>query len=152
MFISVPIDNLSHMLFWGFWKEDAPHDPEDEQMLTSGERDLDNYATFDGGPDNAWGQDRQAMAGGHFTGFDGCLLQEDVVVQASMGRIADRTKEQLCASDLAVSRLRRRLLEQVRAFEEKREVPATPDVVRPVDIVSDEHYRWRERSEEHTSE
>src|SRR3546814_4887172 len=115
-------------------------------------RDLDKYATFDGVPDNAWGQDRQAMAGGHFTGFDGCLLQEDVVVQASMGRIADRTKEQLCASDLAVSRLRRRLLEQVRAFEEKREVPATPDVVRPVDIVSDEHYRWRERSEEHTSE
>src|SRR3546814_5644545 len=71
MFISVPIDNLSHMLFWGFWREEAPHDPEDEQMLTSGDRDLDNYATFDGGPDNAWGQDRQAMAAGHFTGFDG---------------------------------------------------------------------------------
>src|SRR3546814_17675120 len=107
MFISVPIDNLSHMLFWGFWREEAPHDPEDEQMLTSGDRDLDNYATFDGGPDNAWGQDRQAMAAGHFTGFDGCLLQEDVVVQASMGRIADRTKERPCARDLVGSGRRR---------------------------------------------
>src|SRR3546814_11569337 len=65
MFISVPIDNLSHMLFWGFWKEDAPHDPEDEQMLTSGERALDNYATFHGGPDNARGPRLQKMAGGH---------------------------------------------------------------------------------------
>src|SRR3546814_21136790 len=47
MFISVPIDNLSHMLFWGFWKEDAPHDPEAGQMqigrASGRERDDENW-------------------------------------------------------------------------------------------------------------
>lgn len=148
MFISVPIDNGAHMLFWGFWKEDAPHEPADEYNFRSVERDLDNYASFRGGPDDAWGQDRAAMSAGHFSGFGDCLLQEDVVVQASMGRIADRTREQLCASDIAVARARRRLLDELRAFDEQTatDFAAAPSgVIRPIDIVSDASYRWRDQ-------
>lgn len=146
-FISVPIDNNSHMLFWGFWSEDKVYQPQVEKIFANGERDLDHYATFHGGVDNAWGQDRAAMAQGHFTGFDDCLLQEDVVVQASMGLIVDRTKEQLIASDIAVARARRRLLEEVAAFEAAMgEDPPHDAIVRPIDIVADGDYRWQEQT------
>lgn len=145
MFISVPIDNSAHMLFWGFWNEDAAHQADNEEILRGGERDLDNYATFRGGPEDAWGQDRAAMAVGHFTGFDDCLLQEDVVVQASMGRIVDRTVEQLCASDVAVGRARRRILQELQKFEQnEQKAPGHETIVRPIDIVSGPKFQWRE--------
>lgn len=58
-----------------------------------------------------WGQDRQAMAQGKsFTGLVGVNLQ-DIVVQESMGRIVDRTKENLGPADLAIVHFRRLLLE-----------------------------------------
>jgi len=58
-----------------------------------------------------WGQDRQAMAQGKsFTGLKGVNLQ-DIVVQESMGRIVDRTKENLGPADLAIVHFRRLLLE-----------------------------------------
>jgi phthalate 4,5-dioxygenase oxygenase subunit len=37
-----------------------------------------------GGWENAWGQDRKAMAAGHFSGFTRSVLDEDVSVQLSM--------------------------------------------------------------------
>jgi len=148
MFISVPMDNQNHMLFWGFWKEDALHEPLNERGLRTDERDLDHYASFKGDRENAWGQDRAAMADGHFTGFLDCLLQEDVVVQASMGRIVDRTREQLCASDVAVVRARRRLLNELAMFERDEQgiAPRDPElaVVRPIDMVSGAGTGWRE--------
>jgi hypothetical protein len=58
-----------------------------------------------------WGQNRQAMAQGKsFTGLKGVNLQ-DIVVQESMGRIVDRTKENLGPADLAIVHFRRLLLE-----------------------------------------
>ena len=65
---------------------------------------------------NAWGQDRALMDAGHFTGFGRSLLEEDVVIQTSMGPILDRTKENLSSSDVAVAHLRRMLLDAVRGL------------------------------------
>ncbi|MBU3993552.1 MAG: Rieske 2Fe-2S domain-containing protein [Alphaproteobacteria bacterium] len=158
-FISVPIDNHNHMLFWGFWNEDSPVDmTERGQMFYNGERDMDHFASFPTGRAGSWGQDRAAMAEGHFTGFRDCLLQEDVVVQASMGPVVDRTKEQLCASDVAIVRARRRLLDELAAFErsapdEFRAVEAetaqsaaaqSTGIVRPVDTITPSDQAWRD--------
>jgi phthalate 4,5-dioxygenase len=64
-----------------------------------------------------WNQDRAAMDRGEtFTGFHGVNI-EDLVVQESMGRIYDRTKEHLGTSDIAVIRMRRLMLDAVRRFE-----------------------------------
>ena len=146
IFISVPIDNENHMLFWGYWDEEKPLNMDNEAMLRSGEVDYDNYASFTGTRENGWGQDREAMKRGHFSGFDQCLLQEDVVVQFSMGRIADRTKEQLCSSDVAIARARRRLLRELDAMANGEAVatiePGT--VARPIDALGPETVRWRE--------
>ena len=143
VFISTPIDNYSHMLFWGLWDEVGPR-VEGEKHLTKGERDLDNYVQLRAGPDGAFGQDRQAMADGHFSGFDRSLLEEDMVVQASMGPVADRTQEQLCSSDVGLVHARRRLLEELAAFQLGEPPAQTPGVVRPLDAVTDADAGWRE--------
>src|SRR5690606_9456590 len=109
------------------------------------EPDFDNLATFKGDRESAWGQNREAMAAGHFTGFDECLLQEDIIVQVSMGPIVDRTKEHLCANDLAVARARSRLLQALREMENGGPVavPTEAELVRPLDTVGDENFEWR---------
>lgn len=141
-FISVPRDDVSHMLFWGNWDEELPGTTQSvRDWACKEDRDENNYALVGGDKSAVWGQDRAAMARGHFTGFTGCLLDEDMVVQASMGAIADRTREQLCASDVGVVRLRRRLLAAV-AGEEQSNV-GEGCIVRPLDEVLPAGVDWR---------
>jgi len=75
------------------------------------------------------------MAAGHFTGFPSCLLDEDMVVQASMGAITDRTREQLCGSDVGIARARARLIEALGAMTEGLFSPAEAEIVRPADMI-----------------
>ena len=145
MFIAVPIDNHRHMLFWGLWDEDG-----DQAYLTAEKtlrieaRDIDNYALINGDAETMWGQDRQAMAKGHFTGFNGALLDEDMVVQASMGPIVDRTKEHLCAADVGLVRARGRLLQEIAAMEQGLPAAVHSACVRPLDIVASDAFDWRQ--------
>ena len=100
IFIVSPVDDTHHQLFFGFWaNEYAINDglyvsvPEAQRAVV-GDRpfDVNNFGGFSGGRDDNWGQDRNAMARGHFSGFTGNLLQEDTVTQISMGPITDRTR------------------------------------------------------------
>ena len=111
-FISVPIDDEHHALFFGFWDEGgALADVSD--IFASG-LDLDNLVSSDDGYQTTWNQDRKAMAAGHFSGLTKSVLHEDVAVQESMGPIVERSDEQLCATDLAIVRMRQYLLEMLR--------------------------------------
>jgi nitrite reductase/ring-hydroxylating ferredoxin subunit len=121
IFIVSPIDDTHHQLFFGFWANDfAINDglylavPEAQRAVV-GDRpfDVNNFGGFSGGREDNWGQDREAMARGHFSGFTGNLLQEDTVTQISMGPIVDRTREHLSSSDVAIIHARRVLLEAV---------------------------------------
>jgi phthalate 4,5-dioxygenase oxygenase subunit len=71
---------------------------------------------------NNWGQDRDAMGSHSFTGIK-VIRNQDTAVQESMGPLYDRTKEHLGVSDTAIIRMRRRMLDSVRAFDERGEVP-----------------------------
>ena len=75
-------------------------------------------APLPGGREARWGQDRALLDAGHFTGFVNNILEEDMVVQASMGPIVDRTKEYLSATDIAVVRARKMMLEALADFEQ----------------------------------
>lgn len=153
MFIAVPMDNVSHMLFWGLWDEDGPTQYLDsEQVLRIGPRDIDNYALAVPDTEGSWNQNRAAMTQGHFSGFDGCLLDEDMVVQASMGPIADRVREQLLPSDVGIMQLRRRLLEELGEMAGKTPRSPSPAVVRPLDIVADASFAWREQGAGETTQ
>ena len=84
------------------------------------------------------------MAKGHFTGFNGALLDEDMVVQASMGPIVDRTKEHLCAADVGLVRARGRLLQEIAAMEQGLPAAVHSACVRPLDIVASDAFDWRQ--------
>ena len=61
-------------------------------------------------------QDRDAMKDGNWTGIDG-FTNQDMACQESMGPITDRTQEHLGTSDIAIIRMRKRMLEAVGRFE-----------------------------------
>ena len=65
---------------------------------------------------NDYLQDRAAMARGSFTGLPG-IPNQDIAMWESMGPIADRTRERLGASDIAIIQFRRLMLNALAAFE-----------------------------------
>jgi phthalate 4,5-dioxygenase oxygenase subunit len=113
VFFTVPIDD-ENSTYWS-----VPY-------RTSGSLPQDSFTVFSdaaswpppvpGGPEDNWGQDRELMKRGHFTGFPQHLTTEDLAVITSQGPIVDRTKEFLNNGDGAVVRLRRLLLQSVREF------------------------------------
>jgi phthalate 4,5-dioxygenase oxygenase subunit len=118
IFIVSPIDDTHHNLFYGIWSAvDINNGTDVPPVLRSvvGDRPYDphNFGGVSGDRDHNYGQDRQAMKDGHFSGFVGNLLQEDTVTQASMGPIVDRTKDHLSSSDVALIHTHRLLLEAI---------------------------------------
>jgi phenylpropionate dioxygenase-like ring-hydroxylating dioxygenase large terminal subunit len=111
-FISVPVDDETHILFFGFW--DSTGRLADVSKFFSADLDRDNLISPEANLANMWHQDREAMARGHYSGLTTSVLHEDVAVQESMGPIVEREKEQLCATDLAIVRMRQFLLDQLR--------------------------------------
>ena len=118
IFIASPIDDTHHNLFYGAWSLTRDIDKDklpDFMSFSVGNLPYDahNYGRLTGDRDHSYGQDREAMKNGHFTGFVGSILQEDMVVQASMGPITDRSLEHLSSGDAAIVQLRRMLLESL---------------------------------------
>jgi phthalate 4,5-dioxygenase oxygenase subunit len=116
----VPIDDEHTMFHFIQTQHDSPIDPEMRvgRIRRSGIEagvDLDSDYRKVRTRENTWMQDRAGMAAGSFTGLNGVNI-EDMAMQESMGPIFDRSKEHLGASDVAVARLRRILLEGVRRF------------------------------------
>ncbi len=65
---------------------------------------------------NSYGQDRQAMRNGSFTGIRG-IVHQDIAMWETMGPKADRTRERLGASDIAIVEFRRRMVAAAREFQ-----------------------------------
>jgi phenylpropionate dioxygenase-like ring-hydroxylating dioxygenase large terminal subunit len=153
VFVITPVDDTHHLLFFGYFG-DSPHSaklPEEISMADPAYvPNPDDYTGLRGDRSNAWAQDRALMNGGHFTGFGRSLLEEDAVVQTSMGPIVDRSKEQLCSSDVAVAQTRRMLLDAVRAVDEGQLPPGSAlaaDHVRlpnAVEVVLGQGQRWED--------
>ena len=125
VFISVPVDDETHLLFFGFW--DANGRLHDISKHFSPELDPNDLITGEFAPENRWSQDRAAMAAGHFSGVTRSVLHEDVAVQVSMGPIVDRSLENLCGTDLAIVRMRRYLLGLLDRFESGQPVDGALD-------------------------
>lgn len=127
VFIPVPIDD-THTKFYNIWWDS-------EQRLDTGpghEHRLDMWGLTEEilemtgmapvmppvgeiGRRNVWPQDRAAMrAGESFTGLPG-ITAEDAALAVGMGSILDRSRENLVASDIVISRTRRMLLKEAKA-------------------------------------
>jgi phthalate 4,5-dioxygenase oxygenase subunit len=117
--VFVPIDNENTYLFDVFYSQNGT--PVDEEKLRSGLNvtrgaDLDERYFNVGDESTMWNQDREAMKRGSWTGIKG-FQNQDVAAIESMGEVVDRTQEHLGTSDVAVIRMRRRMLEAVRQFQ-----------------------------------
>lgn len=126
--ILTPIDNENTLWIFVRWNNQEPLQSTDSILAKPGAA-LDDWVPPMGGPDESWGQDREAMKKGSFSGFAAGLLAEDTAVQMSMGRIADRTKEMLSSSDGAIKRTRQRLARAARDHQAGlRPLGADPDI------------------------
>lgn len=85
--------------------------------------------------ENAFWQDRKAMAEGNFTGITG-FPNQDIAMWITMGPIADRTHERLGASDLAVVEFRKQMLEAVQKFQDGGSVIGAGSLRVPKEICS----------------
>ena len=113
VFFSVPIDDTTHRAWFVHFNPVRPLG----LTVMSATPDTWNFPPNPPGtPAENWGQDRALMKRGHFTGFPQHLATEDFAMFLSQGPIYDRTKEQLCASDGALMRVRHQILKSVREF------------------------------------
>lgn len=72
---------------------------------------------------NDYGLDRQRQKTVNYTGMDDSNPLQDGAIQESMGPIFDRTTEHLGSADAMIIRVRRRLLDAVRAFADSGTLP-----------------------------
>ena len=127
---SCPVDDRSHLQFFGFFSQ---HEKLGQFFMRQYCTDPDNYVVVTGSRENNWGQDREAMAKGHYSGIVDHVLLEDAAVQTSIGAVADRTTNFLTHTDMGVERCRRLLLREIERFEAGGQVDgAMPAVDRDV--------------------
>ena len=130
LYLFVPVDDHNHLQFFGFFSQ---HEPLGSFYLRDLCTDPDNYAEVTGSADNNWGQDREAMAKGHYSGLGEHILLQDAIVQTSMGPVADRTRDFLTHIDLGIQGCRQNLLRLLDRFEAGEEIDGSlPEVTRSV--------------------
>lgn len=147
MFFSVPIDDEN------IWYYQITYRTQ-ERLIPNKTHHYDDPNSWPplppGTPDDNWGQDREAMKNGHFTGFTQMLGTEDFAVIMSMGPISDRTKEYLGAGDGAILAVRRSLLSSVREFMKGAVPPMAQheqidySSAEPLSVVCDGNTNWRD--------
>lgn len=117
--VNVPCDDTSTTFYFIAWSDQPGGgiDVEAWRKFCGAQPgvDLDHRWRKKRNQDNFYLQDRQAMKLGNFTGIRGIPMQ-DMAMWETMGPIADRSKERLGASDLAIVEFRRVMVEAARAF------------------------------------
>ncbi len=115
--VNVPIDDTHTMFHFIAWNDTGEGIEREAWRKFCGAQpgiDLDPRWRKHRNRDNFHLQDRQAMKLGDFTGIRGIPMQ-DMAMWETMGAIADRSKERLGASDLAIVEFRRIMVEAARA-------------------------------------
>jgi phthalate 4,5-dioxygenase oxygenase subunit len=153
VFVISPVDDTHHILFFGYFgtTEHSAKTPDEIHMQSPDfVPEMSDYTGLRGDRLNRWGQDRTLMNAGHFTGFGRSLLEEDAVIQTSMGAIVDRSQEHLSTSDVAVAHARRMLLEALDTAEGGGLPPGSARASEPVrlpnaiEMVLEEGTRWED--------
>jgi phthalate 4,5-dioxygenase oxygenase subunit len=116
--VFVPMDDTNTMFYFLSFGENeiVETDAWRRRLGASVGVDLDDQYRKLRTVDNRFKQDRAAMKQGDFTGIYG-IPNQDMAMQETMGPIADRTKEILSASDVAIVRFRQLMIEAVRRFQ-----------------------------------
>jgi phthalate 4,5-dioxygenase len=107
----VPIDDVNCMFYWIAWHENKGIAQDTWRKFCAAEVGVDlddNFRKLRNSANN-YRQDRAAMKAGDFTGISGIPTQ-DMAMWESMGPIADRSRDRLGSSDLAIVQFRRQMV------------------------------------------
>jgi phthalate 4,5-dioxygenase oxygenase subunit len=117
--VNVPMDDTNTMFYFIAWADASKPgiDVEAWRKFCGAQPgiDLDPRWRKRRNRDNFYLQDRSAMKTGDFTGIRGIPMQ-DMAMWETMGSIADRSRERLGASDLAIVEFRRIMVQAARDF------------------------------------
>ncbi|MGZ3409237.1 MAG: Rieske 2Fe-2S domain-containing protein [Xanthobacteraceae bacterium] len=119
--VIVPADDLNTVFYFLAWTDGskAGVDQDAWRKFNMAQPGVDLTADFHNlrTRDNNYGQDRKAMKAGNFTGIPG-IPNQDIAMWETMGRIADRSKDWLGTSDIAVARFRRIMVDAAVAMRD----------------------------------
>jgi phthalate 4,5-dioxygenase len=116
--LHIPQDDTNTYFYFIAWSDAGPGIDAEAWRKFCGAQpgvDLDARWRKRRNRDNFYLQDREAMKAGDWTGIRGIPMQ-DMAMWETMGAIADRSRERLGASDLAIVEFRRMMLEAARRF------------------------------------
>jgi phthalate 4,5-dioxygenase oxygenase subunit len=116
--VHVPIDDANTMLNFIAWSDNGPGiDQEAWRKFNHAQVGIDLDANWRNTRNRAnnYRQDRQAMKLGNFTGISG-IPNQDIAMWETMGRIVDRSRDRLGASDLAIVEFRRMMVAAAKTF------------------------------------
>jgi len=116
--VNVPIDDTHTMFYFIAWGGEEPPHPEFWRKFNGAQVgvDVDAHYRKIRTRDNDYLQDRAAMKLGNWTGIYG-IPNQDIAMWETMGPIADRSRDRLGASDLAVVEFRRQMVDAARAMQ-----------------------------------
>jgi phthalate 4,5-dioxygenase oxygenase subunit len=149
--VNVPVDDTSTMFLFIAWGDDPSTVPDTEswrkflgqQVGIDLDREYHPLRTLE----NRFWQDRAAMKAGNFTGIKG-FPNQDVAMWVTMGPIADRSRDVLGASDVAIAEFRRQMLDAAAAVRDGKPPIGTgadriPPTVRSFQKIVPKSVDWR---------
>ena len=116
----VPIDDENCWIYTYAWNPERPLTDEEISKFKNGHgviAEVDEHFFPIRNRANNYLIDREMQKYINFTGVRG-VAEQDAMIQDSQGRIADRTQEHLCASDVAIVRFRRKVMDGARELME----------------------------------
>ncbi len=113
--LNIPLDDTNTMFYFIAWSEGEGIDPDEWRRFCKAQVGVDldaNFRRFRTRANN-YLQDREAMKLGNHTGIEG-IPNQDIAMWETMGPIADRSRERLGASDVAIVQFRRIMVDAAR--------------------------------------
>jgi len=132
--LSIPLDDEWSLQIWVTYNSRRPLSVVDLENVWRYVSPNRHNFRGEGSFADLWGQDRSAMEHGHWSGFvERPQLFEDFAVLEAMGPIVDRTKENLCSTDLIIAKARRKLLDALQDYENGKGMWGIPTEDKPFD-------------------
>jgi phthalate 4,5-dioxygenase len=127
-----PADDTNTVFYFIAWSDTGGIEQEAWRKFNVAQPGIDLDRNFQNlrTRENNYLQDRAAMKLGDFTGIKG-IPNQDIAMWVTMGPIADRTKERLGASDLAVVEFRRLMVDAAREMRDQGIALGTTEPVIP---------------------
>jgi len=117
--LNIPLDDINTMFYFIAWSDGEGIDQDAWRKFCAAEVGIDLDSSFR--PirtrANSYLQDRDEMKQGSHTGIAG-IPNQDIAMWETMGPIADRSRERLGASDIAIVQFRRIMIEAAKKLRD----------------------------------